>query len=61
MVTHSPLEENVLARTLRPTEEEREYISGVAQKLLHAINGSGKAEGMVVGSIARNTWVKGDQ
>jgi len=61
MVTHSPLEENVLARTLRPTEEEREYISGVAQKLLHAINGSGKAEGMVVGSIARNTWVKGDR
>ena len=61
MVTHSPLEEDVLARSLRPTAEEREYICGVAQKLVAAINGSGEAEGMVVGSIARDTWVKGDR
>jgi tRNA nucleotidyltransferase (CCA-adding enzyme) len=61
MVTHLPLEEDVLAQKLRPTDEEREYISGVAQKLLAAINGSGKAEGMVVGSIARATWIKGDR
>ncbi|MDD1702504.1 MAG: CCA tRNA nucleotidyltransferase, partial [Methanoregula sp.] len=56
-----PLEEKILAEELRPSDTEREYIWGVAQKLLAAINGSGKAEGMVVGSIARDTWVKGDR
>jgi tRNA nucleotidyltransferase (CCA-adding enzyme) len=61
MVTRLPLEEDVLVQFLRPTEEEREYICTVAKNLLAAINGSGKAEGMVVGSIARNTWVKGDR
>ena len=60
MVNRLPLEEEVLARLLRPTAEERDYICGVAKNLLAAINKSGLAEGMVVGSIARNTWVKGD-
>lgn len=56
-----PLEEKILAEELRPSDSEREYIWGVARKLLAAINESGKAEVMVVGSIARDTWVKGDR
>jgi len=55
------LEEKILADELRPSQAEREYIHGVADRLLAAIKESGKAEGMVVGSIARNTWVKGDR
>ncbi|MFZ0675893.1 CCA tRNA nucleotidyltransferase [Methanoregula sp.] len=56
-----PLEEKILMEQLRPSAEERDYIAGVAHRLLAAIAKSGKAEGMVVGSIARNTWVKGDR
>jgi len=56
-----PLEEKILAEQLRPSAEEREYIHQVAGRLLAAIEESGKAEGMIVGSIARNTWVKGDR
>ncbi|MEN6395261.1 MAG: CCA tRNA nucleotidyltransferase, partial [Methanoregula sp.] len=56
-----PLEEKILAEQLRPSAEEREYIQCMAGRLLAAIKESGKAEGMVVGSIARNTWVKGDR
>ena len=56
-----PLEEKVLAEQLRPPAEERAYIRGVADRLLLAIAAGGKAEGMVVGSIARDTWVKGDR
>lgn len=54
-----PLEEAVLA-TLRPTQEERDHVCGLAKRLLGSVQGSGKAEGMVVGSIARHTWVRGD-
>lgn len=54
------MEEEVLAG-LRPTAEEREQICSLAQKLLDAISRTGKAEGMVVGSIARHTWVSGDR
>jgi tRNA nucleotidyltransferase (CCA-adding enzyme) len=56
-----PLEEKILKEQLRPSAEEREYIRKVADRLLGAIKESGKAEGMIVGSIARNTWVKGDR
>jgi len=59
-VTRSPIEEKVLAE-IRPTQEERDHICGIAAKLLRAIAQSGKAEGMVVGSIARHTWVRGDR
>jgi len=61
MVKRSPLEEEILARHLRPTKKERDLICGVADEILAAIRESGKAEGMVVGSVARNTWVKGDR
>ena len=59
MVKRTPLEETVLSR-IRPTGEEREHICGVARRLLDAISASGQVEGMVVGSIARNTWVSGE-
>jgi tRNA nucleotidyltransferase (CCA-adding enzyme) len=60
MVSRLPLEEVVLS-DIRPTEEEQQHILGLAKRLLAAIARSGKAEGMVVGSIARRTWVKGDR
>jgi len=59
-VSRLALEEEVLA-TLRPTQEEKDHICGIAQRLLAAIAGSGKAQGMVVGSIARHTWIRGDK
>ena len=46
---------------LRPTKQERDHVCGLARRLLAAITQSGKAEGMVVGSIARHTWVRGDR
>lgn len=60
MVDRSPLETSVLS-DIRPTREEQEHILGLSDRLLTAIGRSGKAEGMVVGSIARRTWVKGDR
>jgi tRNA nucleotidyltransferase (CCA-adding enzyme) len=60
MVTRLPLEDAVLV-TLRPTLKEREHVCGIAKRLLEAIAQSGKAQGMVVGSIARHTWVRGDR
>ena len=55
-----PLEEEVLA-TLRPTQEERDHVCGLAKRLLASIEQSGTVQGMVVGSIARHTWVRGDR
>jgi tRNA nucleotidyltransferase (CCA-adding enzyme) len=60
VVKHLPLEEEVLA-TLRPTQQERDHVCGLAQRLLTSIADSGKAQGMVVGSIARHTWLRGDR
>ncbi|MDD1701254.1 MAG: CCA tRNA nucleotidyltransferase [Methanoregula sp.] len=60
MVKRVPLEEKVL-KVLRPTSQEHEHVCGLAKRLLTAIAQSGKAEGMVVGSIARHTWVRGDR
>src|SRR5512137_671615 len=60
MVKRSPLEEKVLG-DLRPTRKEKDHVCGIAQRILEEIKKSGKAEGMVVGSIARHTWVKGDR
>ncbi|MEI8331020.1 MAG: CCA-adding protein, partial [Methanomicrobiales archaeon] len=60
MVTRPPLEVAVLD-TLRPTLEEREQVCSIAKRLLEAIAKSGKAHGMVVGSVARQTWVRGDR
>jgi tRNA nucleotidyltransferase (CCA-adding enzyme) len=54
------MEEEVLT-TLRPTQEERDHVCGLAKRLVASIEASGKAEAMVVGSIARHTWVRGDR
>jgi tRNA nucleotidyltransferase (CCA-adding enzyme) len=59
-LTWSPLEEKVLER-LRPGEEEKKHINDVACRLVTEIDKSGKATGMVVGSVARDTWVSGDR
>lgn len=60
MVSRLPLEEAVL-HVLRPTRQEQEHVQDLANRLLAAIARSGMAEGMVVGSVARQTWVKGDR
>jgi tRNA nucleotidyltransferase (CCA-adding enzyme) len=54
------LEESILAR-IRPQAEDREHIHAVARILVAAVDQSGMAEGMVVGSVARDTWLNGDR
>lgn len=54
------LEEEVLS-LIRPTPEEVSHINGVAQRILDRIRADGRAEGMVVGSVARGTWIHGDR
>lgn len=56
----SEVEERALAR-IRPTPEEKEAILAVAEEIIAAINRSGRAEAMLVGSVARGTWVRGDR
>ncbi len=41
--------------------DEIEHINEVARKLIALVEASGMAEGMIVGSVARNTWVRGDR
>jgi tRNA nucleotidyltransferase (CCA-adding enzyme) len=53
-------EETVLNH-IRPKSEEYEHIWSVAGRLIGAVNRSGIAQGMVVGSVARDTWVRGDR
>jgi tRNA nucleotidyltransferase (CCA-adding enzyme) len=60
LVNRLPLEDTVL-QNLRPTRQEQEHVWSLAKRLLAAIAQSGRAEAMVVGSIARHTWVKGDR
>jgi len=60
MPARSAIEESVLKR-IRPVPAERQRIAEVAAKITGTVNKSGIAEGMIVGSIARNTWVAGEQ
>jgi tRNA nucleotidyltransferase (CCA-adding enzyme) len=60
MTRRNETEEEVLSR-VRPKEEERDDICLVAEMLVAAVNESGTAKGMVVGSVARNTWISGDR
>jgi tRNA nucleotidyltransferase (CCA-adding enzyme) len=60
VVTRSALETSVLAR-IRPQADERVHILNVAGMLIDAVNQSGKATGMIVGSVARDTWIRGDR
>jgi tRNA nucleotidyltransferase (CCA-adding enzyme) len=59
MVSRPAIEEAVLVR-IRPSPEEQQQIAKVASQLTGAVNASGTAKGMVVGSIARNTWISGE-
>jgi tRNA nucleotidyltransferase (CCA-adding enzyme) len=55
----SPLEQEVLLQ-IRPTPEELEHMQKIARCLIDAIEERG-ITAMVVGSVARNTWVSGDR
>ncbi|KQC04625.1 MAG: CCA-adding protein [Methanoculleus sp. SDB] len=55
-----PCEVEVLER-IKPLQEEYDHIRSVADALIAAVNDSGSARGMVVGSVARDTWVRGDR
>lgn len=59
-MTFSPLEQSVLAE-IRPTKEELDRMYALADRLIADIRGSGKADGMMVGSVARKTCVHGDR
>lgn len=60
MVTRSALETSVLEK-IRPEPGEKVHIHRVAGILLDNINQSGRATGMIVGSVARDTWIHGDR
>ena len=53
-------EEEVLGR-IRPKEDEKNHTWVVATGILSAIEKDGRAKGMVVGSVARDTWLSGDR
>ncbi|MDD1723885.1 MAG: CCA tRNA nucleotidyltransferase [Methanospirillum sp.] len=59
-MTFSELEQAVLGE-IRPTREELEQMYSLAEKIIAGIRSSGKAEGMMVGSVARKTCVHGDR
>ncbi|WAI00804.1 CCA tRNA nucleotidyltransferase [Methanogenium organophilum] len=60
MTPRNATEKEVLS-VIRPEKEERDDICTVAEMLVKAVNESGTAKGMVVGSVARNTWISGDR
>jgi tRNA nucleotidyltransferase (CCA-adding enzyme) len=60
VVTRPALEEEVLGN-IRPGASERELIHGVAGRLVGLVDKSGIATGMIVGSVARDTWIRGDR
>ncbi|MBT8507219.1 CCA-adding protein [Methanomicrobiaceae archaeon CYW5] len=53
-------EEDALA-SLRPGPSERDHIHSIAAVIVKKIQGSGLADAMVVGSVARDTWISGDR
>jgi tRNA nucleotidyltransferase (CCA-adding enzyme) len=53
-------EESILSR-IRPTPEEKEHISRVATQLIAVASGIGRAEPLIVGSVARGTFIRGDR
>ena len=60
MPIRSALEEEVLGE-IRPGADERQLVHRVAERLVEQVNGSGIATGMIVGSVARDTWITGDR
>jgi len=59
MTWHS-IEEDALV-SLRPRPGEREHIHAIAAIIIQKIRESGLADGMIVGSVARDTWISGDR
>jgi len=58
--SRTPGEREVLER-IRPKEDEHDHTWKVATGILSAIEKDGRAKGMVVGSVARDTWLSGDR
>jgi tRNA nucleotidyltransferase (CCA-adding enzyme) len=56
----SPLEQSVLS-VIRPVPDEREHIARVAERIIKNAAGKGGAEPMIVGSVARGTFIHGDR
>ncbi|NTU99764.1 MAG: CCA tRNA nucleotidyltransferase [Methanoregulaceae archaeon] len=56
----SRIEEHVLGK-IRPGPAERRHIADVAGQLLEIARSVGVAEAMIVGSVARDTWIHGDR
>lgn len=46
---------------IRPGDEEKRHIWEMASAIVREIDDSGIAKGMVVGSVARDTWISGDR
>ncbi len=46
---------------IRPQADERVHLLTVAGELIDLVNRSGRATGMIVGSVARDTWIRGDR
>jgi len=59
-LTRTALEEEVLA-AIRPTADETRHIHEVARRILSRVECSGTATAMMVGSVARGTWIHGDR
>ncbi|NLZ30169.1 MAG: CCA tRNA nucleotidyltransferase [Methanomicrobiales archaeon] len=59
-MTRYPCEEEVL-KWIRPTPEERAYIRAMGERLIEAVEQTGAAKAMMVGSVARDTFVRGDR
>jgi tRNA nucleotidyltransferase (CCA-adding enzyme) len=56
----SDLESSVL-ESIRPGPDEKRHIDAVAGRLLDTSRKIGRAEAMIVGSVARDTWIHGDK
>jgi len=59
-LTRTSLEEEVLG-SIRPTREETQQIKEVADRVISRIEAGGQASAMLVGSVARGTWIHGDR
>lgn len=59
-MSRNSFEEEALV-SLRPRPGERDHIHAIAAVIIKKIRESGLADGMVVGSVARDTWISGDR
>jgi tRNA nucleotidyltransferase (CCA-adding enzyme) len=59
-LSFSHLELSVLEK-IRPLPEEIAHVGRVAEQLIGMVSSGGNAEGLLVGSVARNTFIRGDR